>query len=119
MKVPRTGKSQSKRVSQWRILRHLTLTGEHGEEFQNQFSIPQTIMSFVLHSDCRLFVSQSRFIWTRGAERVLNVHHLQNSGQKRNVAPKQPIRISAAIEVLMMVADDRQHEAQRLQWPAN
>ena len=72
-----------------------------------------------MHGDGRLFMGQRRLVGTRRAERVINIHNLKNSGEKRNFAPQQTVGISAAIEVLMMVADDGQHQAQRSQWAAD
>src|SRR6266404_8040125 len=85
----------------------------------DQFLIPQAATGLVEHGGLALFVAERRLVRALGAERVVDVAHLQNSGKQRDLGAAQPVWISAAVPMLMMMTDDRQHVAQTTQWPAD
>src|SRR6266700_2227945 len=72
----REGKRRELRTT----LRHLTLLFEHGEVFCNEFRVPQAAPSFFAHGLGGQFVGQRRFVGARGAERIVDIHNLQDSG---------------------------------------
>ena len=100
-------------------LRRLPPLVEHAEELRDQLFIPESASRLVAHGHRRLLVAERWFIRTRRAQRIVNVHHLQNARQKRYLGRPKPIRIAAAVRVLVMMPDDRKHQPQRLQRTAN
>ena len=56
-----------------------------------------------------------RLVRTLGAQRVVHVHHLQNARQQGDIGAFERVRISRAIPVLVMVANDGQHVAKGAQ----
>src|SRR6185369_4044866 len=84
---------------------------QESEEFHYQLLIPQSSTRLLAHSDCRLFVRKGRLIGTSGAKRVINIHDLKNARKQRDLVTPQSIRVAAAVRVLVMTANDRQHRA--------
>ena len=85
------------------------------KEFPGQLSSQYPGAGFFAHGDGRLLVAECGFVGTLRAQRIVDVHHLQHARQQRNFAPPQAIGISAAVGMFVMTANNRQHQAQRLE----
>src|SRR6266566_437894 len=64
-------------------------------------------------------MAESRLVRTRGPQRVVYVHHLQDASEPGNTLAGERIGVSGAVEVLVMIADDGQHQTKRLQGAAD
>src|SRR5271169_6644752 len=98
---------------------HLAAFVEHAEELGDQLFVPESALRLGAHGNGGLVVAEGQLIRTCRAQRIIDVHYLQNARQKRYLARPQAIRIAAAVRVLMMMADDWKHQPQRLQRTAN
>src|SRR5262249_24228607 len=52
---------------------------------------------------------------TRGAQSIVDIDDLQDARQQRYVLARQAVGIAAAVPMLMVMADNRQHSAKRLE----
>src|SRR5271154_2885958 len=87
---------------------------EHREKLRDQLFVPEASLRFGTHRDCGVFVAKCRLIGTRGTESIVDVRYLQDARQQRDFACSQTVGVSAAVGVLVVMANDWQHEAQRL-----
>src|ERR1700677_1049603 len=72
----------------------------------------------VPHSRVR-WAAERGFIRTLCPQRIVNIDHLQNARQEGYLAIAQTVGVAAAVGVLVMMPNDRKHQAQRLQRTAN
>ena len=76
-------------------------------------------MSFFPHGLGSLLVAQGWLVRAGGAKCVVDVDYLQDSGQRGNIGRSQAVRITRAVRMLVMVADDGQYQPQGMQGLAN
>src|SRR5436309_2916158 len=82
---------------------------KHGEEFADDFRVPESGAGFFLHRPLGVFMRQRRLVWTRGSERVIDIDDLENAGEQWDLRTLQSVWISRAVPMLMMAADYGKH----------
>src|ERR1700690_874340 len=93
--------------------RYLPSPVEHAEELGNQLLVPESAARLGAHSEGSLLVAERRLVGTRRAQRIIDIHDLQNARQQRNVAVTEPIGITTAVRMLVMMAKNRKPQPQR------
>ena len=74
---------------------------------------------FLTHGLGRLLVGQRRLVGASRAQRVVYIDDLQDSRKDRDFRANESVGIARTVGVLVVVADDGQHQAQRTQGLAN
>src|SRR5438094_2412955 len=83
---------------------HLRL--QHEEKFVDQFLVPKSSAGLIEHGGLALLVPQRGLVRPLRAQRIVDVTHLERACQYGDICPAQSVRISAAVPMLMMMADD-------------
>src|SRR5262249_54542482 len=92
-----------------------TLRLEHMEEFAHEFVVPQSMLCLIEHRVASLCLWQCRLIRPGCHQSVVDVNNLEHARKDWDVMALESIRISGTVPILVVVADDRQHFAKRLQ----
>jgi hypothetical protein len=100
-------------------LRYLAFLFEHGEVFGYQFGVPEAAGGFFVHGLGGHFVREGGFVGAGGAEGVIDIDNLEDSGENWNLRSGQAVGIAGAVGMFVMMADDGQNQAQRTQRAAD
>jgi len=73
---------------------------------------------FVAEHDARLLYRECRFVGTRGCQRVEHVDDAHDLRQQRHAVADETVGVSAAVEMLVVVAHDRSDRLQQAQFGA-
>src|ERR1700727_784623 len=94
---------------------HVSLLQQQVEKLMPQIAVQQAQAGLLVHGEGGLLMTNRRLVGPLCAQRIVNIHDLQNPWQERDLASAQSVRITRSVDVLMMVTDDGKHQAQRLQ----
>src|ERR1700674_5859768 len=98
---------------------HRLIAMNDGLEFVQDGPIPPAALYFFAHDGKGLFQRKSLAVGSVRSKRVINVGDLKDARCERNLCALQPVRVSGAVLLFMMVTNDRQHMAEGSEWGAN
>src|SRR5438874_12530980 len=84
---------------------HASLSLQHEEKFVDEFRVPETGASFILHGSRGMVMGERRLVGASGGQRVINVDHLKDSCEYRNILAFKFVRISGTVKVFVVAAD--------------
>src|SRR5216684_6840262 len=88
-------------------------------ELVKDVRIPPSLGYFLFHRLQRIGDGKGLLIRSVGGQGVININNLQHTrGNRDSLAPK-PIRVARAVELLVVMPDDRKYKTERFQWRTN
>src|SRR5467141_4129976 len=88
-------------------------------EFVQDRRIPPAALYFFPQDGKGLFHGKSLAVGPVRGKRIINVRDLKDARGERNLCALQPVRVSGAVLLFMVVTNDRQHIAEGSQRRAN
>src|SRR5205823_1428854 len=98
---------------------HQLIAMNDGLEFVQDEPIPPPALYFFPHDGKGLFLGKSLAVGAVRGKRVINVRDLKNARGEWNLFALQPVRVSGAVLLFMVVTNDRQHIAEGSERRAN